>query len=235
MLVNILFLVSLALQASAQTQTQTTLPTTHPVSVGREGLNFEPNSIYAKPGDIVEFRFWARNHSVVAGTFDRACVPATRGGFFSGFIPTAAGARNDTVFRVTINSTDPIVFYCSQNTGSHCKSGMVGTINAAEARGVDFYKALAANASTAVSPPRVFGGQLVLSPPPPNSSTTLTSTSTASASTSTLTATSTATATGTASRSGTASATATATAGAGAKGASFAGVVGVVVAALVFA
>ena len=85
MFANILLLVSLGLQANAATKA---------VSVGREGLNFDPNTITATQGDVIEFRFWARNHSVVAGTFDRACVPATRGGFFSGFIPTAPGARN---------------------------------------------------------------------------------------------------------------------------------------------
>lgn len=115
---------------------------------------------------------------------------------------------------------------------------MFGTINAVTGKGIDNYKILAANASTAVSPPAVFGGALVLNPAPPNSSTTLTSTSTATAtSTSTLTGTGTGTrtGTGTATGSGTTPPTTTATGGAGVKGASFVGVVGVVVAALVMA
>jgi len=109
---------------------------------------------------------------------------------------------------------------------------MVGTINAITGRGVDYYKSLAANASTAVSPPNVFGGVLVLNPAPPSTSTTLTPTSTATA-TSTLTGTG--TTTGTATGSGTATPSTTATAGAGVKRASFVGVVGVAVAALVVA
>jgi hypothetical protein len=109
---------------------------------------------------------------------------------------------------------------------------MVGTINAVTGRGIDFYKSLAANATTAVSPLNVFGGVLVLNPAPPNTSTTATSTST---STGAGTATGTGTTTETTTGSGTAPPTTTATAGAGAKGASFVGVVGVVVAALVIA
>lgn len=85
MLANIIFAAMLALQASAAIK---------PISVGRDGLTFDPNTTTAAIGDIIEFRFWARNHSVVAGHFTQACVPASRGGFFSGFIPTAAGARN---------------------------------------------------------------------------------------------------------------------------------------------
>lgn len=85
MLANILFAALLAFQASAVIK---------PISVGRDGLTFDPNTTTAAIGDIIEFRFWARNHSVVAGHFTQGCVPASRGGFFSGFIPTAAGARN---------------------------------------------------------------------------------------------------------------------------------------------
>jgi hypothetical protein len=117
---------------------------------------------------------------------------------------------------------------------------MFGTINAVTDRGIDFYKSLAANATTAVSPPSVFGGVLVLNPAPPNTSTTSTSTSATTAtltstSTGTETTTGTGTTTGTTTGSGTAPPTTTATAGAGAKGVSFVGVVGAVVAALVMA
>jgi len=85
MFATVLLAASLALQASADIK---------PISVGRDGLTFDPSSTTAAIGDIIEFRFWARNHSVVAGHFTQACVPASRGGFFSGFVPTAPGARN---------------------------------------------------------------------------------------------------------------------------------------------
>lgn len=67
---------------------------TIPVSVGKTGLTFEPSIIKAAQGDVIEFRFWPRNHSVVAGEFSGGCKPATQGGFFSGFFPTPAGTVN---------------------------------------------------------------------------------------------------------------------------------------------
>ena len=64
------------------------------VSVGRNGLSFEPNEIRAAKDDIIEFRFWPKNHSVVAGRFNEPCVPAQAGGFYSGFFPTPADTIN---------------------------------------------------------------------------------------------------------------------------------------------
>src|SRR4051812_34137565 len=43
--------------------------TTISVAVGKDGLTFEPNKIQAHVGDAIEFRFYAKNHSVVAGDF----------------------------------------------------------------------------------------------------------------------------------------------------------------------
>jgi plastocyanin len=65
-----------------------------PVSVGKSGLTFAPNVIYAQVGDVIEFNYWPLNHSVVAGDFSNACGPATSNGFFSGFFPTKAGTVN---------------------------------------------------------------------------------------------------------------------------------------------
>ena len=62
------------------------------------------------------------------------------------------------VFHVTINDTNPIVFYCAQNTGSHCKNGMVGVVNPTGSNTLDSYLTAAKSASTAVSPKSVFGG-----------------------------------------------------------------------------
>jgi plastocyanin len=63
------------------------------VSVGKNGLTFEPNEIRAQQGDVIEFRFWPRNHSVVAGDFNNPCRPAEDNGFFSGFFPTQQGVN----------------------------------------------------------------------------------------------------------------------------------------------
>src|SRR5262245_57522497 len=54
-------------------------------------LTFSPNEVTAAVGDTVEFFFTPKNHSVVAGTFDSPCQPATSGGFFSGYMPVSSG------------------------------------------------------------------------------------------------------------------------------------------------
>jgi plastocyanin len=70
----------------------------HKVSVGSDGFKFDPNVIFAHPGDTVLFTFFPTNHSVVRSVYTGAegngnpCVPieALRpgsSGFFSGNKP----------------------------------------------------------------------------------------------------------------------------------------------------
>jgi plastocyanin len=87
-----MLLPSAILLAAAALATADTIP----VSVGRDGLTFDPNVIRAHEGDVIEFRFWPRNHSVVAGHFSEACRPAEDNGFFSGFFPTQPDTVNVT-------------------------------------------------------------------------------------------------------------------------------------------
>ncbi|KAK0636475.1 Cupredoxin, partial [Bombardia bombarda] len=141
----------LVMQASA---------TTIRVDVGKTGLTFDPNVITAGVGDVLEFHFYPRNHSVVSGLWTQACIPPASGGFYTGFFPTANNTVNSQVFRVTINDTDPHVFYCSQNTGAHCRNGMVGVVNPFGSNTLEFYVGLARGALTAVSPPSAFGGTI---------------------------------------------------------------------------
>lgn len=75
---------------------------------------------------------YSQNHSVVQSTFDQPCQPIQNimpnvTGFFSGFMPVAAGATEMPVYTIAVNDTRPIWFYCSQ--GRHCQAGMVGVIN----------------------------------------------------------------------------------------------------------
>ncbi|KAK3897349.1 hypothetical protein C8A05DRAFT_39102 [Staphylotrichum tortipilum] len=133
--------------------------TTIPVSVGKNGLTFDPSMIHASVGDVIEFRYWPLNHSVVAGDFSSACRPASSGGFYSGFFPTKAGTVNSQVFRVTVSHTNPVPIYCAQNTGQHCRNGMVAVINPSEAQTLESYASLARSAGNAVAPPGgPFGG-----------------------------------------------------------------------------
>lgn len=74
---------------------------------------FEPELSTASEGDILEFHFESGNHSVVRGEFNSIngpCAPINDNGFFSGFF----SGDDDHIFRVTVNSTEPMVFYCSQ-------------------------------------------------------------------------------------------------------------------------
>jgi plastocyanin len=72
---NLIVATGLVLQAHA---------TTIPIKVGNGQLTFDPSSTTAQVGDVLEFHFFPRNHSVVQGSFDQACNPLS-GGFFSGF------------------------------------------------------------------------------------------------------------------------------------------------------
>ncbi|CAK7268177.1 hypothetical protein SEPCBS57363_002962 [Sporothrix epigloea] len=130
------------------------------IAVGESGLSFTPNTVEAAVGDHLEFSFYPRNHSVTLGTWDHACVPVPADGFFSGFLVT---------FRVTVDTSDPLVFYCSADR--NCQEGMFGVVNPANsnetnrtARDVGktlaAYARMARNASSNVSPRAVFGGTL---------------------------------------------------------------------------
>jgi len=133
------------------------------VSDANSALQFTPNSITAAMGDQVEFVFNPLNHSVIQAAFDNPCMPST-GGFFSGFMPVAMGASTDSrpTFTLTINSTDPIWFYCGQTIESHCQAGMVGVINPPSSGGntLAAFKTAAGNTKQSVVPADVQGGSI---------------------------------------------------------------------------
>jgi plastocyanin len=109
--------------------------TTHTVVAGRPGLRFDPENIVAEAGSIVEFHFLQLNHSVVEAAFGSPCQPKDASSFFSGFFPVPRNAdgsasQSAEVFQIEVRDADtPIWFYCAQNTGRHCQSGMVGVVN----------------------------------------------------------------------------------------------------------
>jgi plastocyanin len=64
----------------------------HIVDVGKNGLlEFSPNSTTANVGDIVEFHYYPKNHSVVQTSFASPCQFSLASPFFSGFMPTTSG------------------------------------------------------------------------------------------------------------------------------------------------
>jgi plastocyanin len=121
---------------------------------------FDPEEVEAEKGDVLEFHFEPKNHSVVAGDYRYPCSPLDLGsGFFPGFLPTDSGSA-DKVFQVTVNDTDPTPFYSSQ--GKECASGMVGIINPDKNKTLSDYKERASELSSGVNPGRkAFGGELV--------------------------------------------------------------------------
>ncbi|KAK3077185.1 hypothetical protein LTS18_010992 [Coniosporium uncinatum] len=110
------------------------LMTVHVIKAGNQagGLVFEPNSVTANVGDMVQFQFYPKNHSVAQSNFANPCMPiqmsdaaAAANAFYSGFMPT--DRMGQLTYTIQVKDTNPIWFYCSQ--GKHCQNGMVGAIN----------------------------------------------------------------------------------------------------------
>ncbi|KAF2011013.1 hypothetical protein BU24DRAFT_51063 [Aaosphaeria arxii CBS 175.79] len=144
---------------------------THVIQVGGPNgtLEFLPPNIQAKPGDLVQFQFNPKNHSVAESTFGQPCVPIQNvmanktDAFWSGFMPASLAAGNGTgggklTYTIRVKDEKPIWFYCSQ--GQHCQNGMAGAINAPLTgnRTVEAFQALAANAPENLSPGQSGGG-----------------------------------------------------------------------------
>lgn len=127
-------------------------PVTHNITVGVNGqLAFGPANITAAIGDIVEFTFLAKNHSVVQSSFLEPCTPLADG-FNLGFHLVAANTTGPSL-SITVNDTAPIWGYCAQtNPVSHCGSGMVFSINAVESGPNNFAAFLGLAEATLVSP-----------------------------------------------------------------------------------
>jgi plastocyanin len=104
---------------------------THTVVVGRGGLKFDPDNVVAQIGEVVEWHFTPKNHSLVQSSFGKPCVPKDGDFFNAGFFPVKEG-QSDEVFQIEVVDDKPIWYYCAQNAGAplgHCQAGMVGVIN----------------------------------------------------------------------------------------------------------
>jgi len=115
---------SILLLASAQLSLTATIQ----VTVGGTGiLAYNPPFVNASVGDVVQFTFHQKNHTVTQSSFASPCSPLA-GGFDSGFMPVGPDqTSNFPVAQLTVGQTTPIWVYCRQ-TG-HCQSGMVFAIN----------------------------------------------------------------------------------------------------------
>ncbi|KAL8293918.1 hypothetical protein RB597_008226 [Gaeumannomyces tritici] len=129
----------------------------HKIDVGKGGRTYTPDVVKAEKGDVLEFRFVGGIHDAVAGDMSRPCQPAARkdGAFSSGVFKGSPSTSE--VFKVTVNSKDPMMVYCS--VGMHCSDGMVMVINPTADSSLDAFKA-AARGKDGKSPGGAFGGQL---------------------------------------------------------------------------
>lgn len=101
---------------------------THDVKVGSNGLNFEPDTLSASPGDLIHFHFFASNHSAAQSSFDKPCQPLEGGsGIYSGFFAVSGKDEAPQVFSMRLNESEPVWLYCS--SGEHCKGGQSMVIN----------------------------------------------------------------------------------------------------------
>lgn len=143
---------------TSSTSRQSAVPGVQIVNVGQNGLSFTPNTITAAVGSAVEFHFFPPTHSVAQSSFAEPCVPSSNNtGFWSGLIQ-ASGGESSNVFRITINDTNPIWFYCA--VPSHCQGGMTGVINQPTDpnQSLSKYNAAATKVANSVEPPTVQGG-----------------------------------------------------------------------------
>ncbi|OCK79598.1 hypothetical protein K432DRAFT_382938 [Lepidopterella palustris CBS 459.81] len=141
--------------ASSPSATSEIGPQVHVVSVGKGGFKFDPDTITANVGDIIEFQFFPPNHSVVRAEYEYPCIPYEdtgphKTGFFSGFrvVDTVDQLQS---WNVTINDTAPIFFYCSA-PGSCINYEMVGVVNPNKTQTLATQKAFAANSSFMLNP-----------------------------------------------------------------------------------
>ncbi|KAL1863605.1 hypothetical protein Plec18170_000443 [Paecilomyces lecythidis] len=126
----------------------------HPVKVGwNDTLTFSPDQLNVNPGEMVQFQFYPKNHSVVQSTFNDPCTPMAKSmpgmtGIMSGFMPVSADAKDVPVFTMMVNDTKPMWIYCGQK--GHCQKGMVMAINVASGsnKTLSAFKSLAAQASS---------------------------------------------------------------------------------------
>lgn len=160
-----------ATTTSSPDKTTTLTGVTHSVVAGRGGaLLFDPENVVAEIGDIVEWHFLPKNHSVAQSSFGQPCIPdaSLAQPFFSGFQPTGDAVQAPNVFQIVVNDKNPIWFYCAQTTGNHCQNGMTGVINQNfdSPNTLAAHKALAAGTGTSVIPPVVQGGYVIPNPNP---------------------------------------------------------------------
>ncbi|CAK7205947.1 hypothetical protein SEUCBS139899_008727 [Sporothrix eucalyptigena] len=148
--------ISPAPNGNAVSAAPSTIPT-YTIAVGATGFNFSPNNLTnVDVGSIIEFNFCPGNHSVVRSAFKFPCIPyedtgPNRIGFFSGFQDTNVYSSDGPKYRVRVNDTEPIFYYCSA-PGSCISHGMLGVINPNSTWTLETQEEYAANTTIQLTP-----------------------------------------------------------------------------------
>ncbi|EFQ29424.1 extracellular serine-rich protein [Colletotrichum graminicola] len=119
--------------ATSMGNASATAAETHTIAVGVSGFSFTPSKVDANVGDTIEWLFYPDGHSVIRSEFGFPCTPYEyvdigRQGFYSGNTSVKAITNDMPRFRVLVNDTNPIFFYCGA-PGSCYKEKMIGVIN----------------------------------------------------------------------------------------------------------
>lgn len=89
-------------------------------------LTFQPPALAAAVGDVVQFVFQQKNHTVTQTSFDNVCRPLLDASykpvFDTGFQPVAADKTSGfPVYNYTVKDLEPVWMYCQQT--NHCGQG----------------------------------------------------------------------------------------------------------------
>jgi plastocyanin len=103
-------------------------------TTANNGLHYEPENVIANIGDLIEFHFLPKNHTIVQSSFDKPCEPLRDAssavtGKFAGFNFNTTAGESGNVFTFQVENTEPFWYYCAQTVGNHCQAGMSGVIN----------------------------------------------------------------------------------------------------------
>ena len=148
------------------------LAETFEVTVGAGGeFAFEPTSVEAVAGDIINFSFYPKSHTVTQSTFDTPCAPLA-GGFATEVIATTAEGETQQAYTLPADyDGSPQWFHCA--VAVHCsQGGMVFAINP-PTEGNRTFEAFQAAATGGEAPPASpTGGNSTQNPPSASNSST---------------------------------------------------------------
>ncbi|KAJ3731233.1 hypothetical protein DFJ43DRAFT_1080576 [Lentinula guzmanii] len=109
---------------------------------GNSTITYNPTSINATNGDVIQFQFVSKNHTVTQSTFAAPCT-AMAGGVDSGFQDVATNASTFPVWSFTLTNTSaPLWFFCAQ-TGHCANDGMVFAVNPTAAKSFEAFQTAA--------------------------------------------------------------------------------------------